>query len=73
MVASSNGTPDGCAICHAPASASLSHAPGGTSGLALLCEVHLFSIGWRRCVNEKQTTFKEEKTIWQINQYLHAD
>ena len=72
LVASSNGTPDGCAICHAPAIASLSQTPGGTSELAILCDVCLFSIGWRLCVNEKQTTFKEEKTIWQINQYLHA-
>lgn len=72
LVASSNGTPAGCAICHAAASASLSQTPGGTSGLAILCDVCLFSIGWRPCVNEKQTTFKEEKTIWQINQYLHA-
>jgi hypothetical protein len=73
LVDSSNGPPDGFAICHAAASAALSHAPDGTTGLALLYESCLFSIGWRPCVNEKQTTFKKEKTIWQINQYSHAD
>jgi hypothetical protein len=46
----------------------------GTPRLALLhLKCCLFSIGWRPCVNEKQTTFKKEKQLWQINQYSHAD
>ena len=72
LVDSSNGPPDGCAVCHALASAALSHALDGTTGLALLYESCLFPISWRPCVNEKQTTFKEEKTIWQINQHTHV-
>jgi len=72
LVASSNGSPDRFAICHALASAALSFASDGTTGLAFLFEGCLFSTGCRLLVNEKQTTFKEEKTLWPINQYSHA-
>jgi len=72
LVASSKNSPDRFAICHALASAALSFASDGTTGLAFLFEGCLFSIGWRPLVNEKQTTFKKEKTLWPINQYSHA-
>ena len=72
VVASSKGSPDRFAICHPRASAALSFTSDGTTGLAFLFENCLFSIGWRLLVNEKQTTFKKEKTLWPINQYSHA-
>jgi len=61
VVASSNGSPDRFATCHALANAALSFASDGTTGLAFLFENCLFSIGCRLLVNEKQTTFKRKK------------
>ena len=72
LVASSKGSPDRFAICHALASAALSFASDGTTGLAFLFEGCLFSTGWRLLVNEKRTTFRKEKTLWPINQYSHV-